>query len=140
MVVLTSRARTHLSEYCPQRSRVGMISARSWRFGNQDDLADVAPLGDEAVGVGRPVEQEGLGNDWLQLSVLERPYQRLNHPVEASLDVPPGEHVEAKTPLFSFITPSPFHQGIDENGLLASVRSAVATLRLSRSAPPRPQT
>ena len=29
VVVLTSRARTHLSEYCPQRSRVGMISARS---------------------------------------------------------------------------------------------------------------
>ena len=68
-------------------------------LGNQDDLADVAPLGDEAVGVGRPVEREGLGNDWLQLSLLERRYQRLNHPVEASLGVPPGEHVEAKDAL-----------------------------------------
>ena len=46
--------------------------------------------------VGRPVEREGLGDDWLQLPLLEPRYQRLNHPVEASLGVPPGEHVEAE--------------------------------------------
>jgi hypothetical protein len=40
--------------------------------GNQDDLADVAALGDEAVRVGRPVEREGLGDDGLQLPVLEQ--------------------------------------------------------------------
>src|SRR5664280_1994271 len=49
--------------------------------------------------------------------------------------LPSASHQESmlrpKTPLFSFNTPSPFHQGVDENGLLARVRSAVATLRLS---------
>jgi hypothetical protein len=49
--------------------------------------------------------------------------------------LPSASHQESmlrpKTPLFSFITPSPFHQGIDENGLLARVRSAVGRLRLS---------
>jgi hypothetical protein len=45
---------------------VGTISVSSWALlGDEDDFADVAPLGDEPVSVGRPVEREGLGDDWL---------------------------------------------------------------------------
>jgi hypothetical protein len=39
--------------------------ARRRALGDQDDLSDVAPLGDEAVGVGRPGKREGRGDDWL---------------------------------------------------------------------------
>jgi hypothetical protein len=39
---------------------------------DQDDFADVAPLGDEAVRVGRTIEREGRGNDRLELTRLER--------------------------------------------------------------------
>jgi hypothetical protein len=68
-------------------------------LGDQDDLADVAPLRNEAMGVGRPVEWEGLGDDWLQLSSAERRDQRLDHAVKASLGVPPGEHVQSEDAL-----------------------------------------
>src|SRR5437764_1074538 len=79
---------------------VGTVPAGYWALlGDQDGLAEVAPLGDEAVRVRRPVEREDLCDDWLQLSLLEPRYQRLNHPVEASLCVPPREHVEAKDAL-----------------------------------------
>ena len=90
VVVLTSESTDASLGILPAALPVGRYFRKLLgALGNQDDLADVAPLGDEAVGVGRPVEREGLGNDWLQLSLLERRYQRLNHPVEASLDVPP---------------------------------------------------
>jgi hypothetical protein len=39
---------------------------------DQDDFADVAPLGDEAVRVGRTIEREGRGDDRLELTRLER--------------------------------------------------------------------
>src|SRR5207248_11428992 len=86
----------------------GTIPPSSWElFGDQDDLADVAPLGDEAVRVRRPVEREDLCDDWLQLSLLEPRYQRFDHPVEASLGVPPREHVEAKDALVLVHHPQP---------------------------------
>ncbi len=65
-----------------------------WRLGDQDDFADVAPFGDEAVRLGRLVKREGRGHDWLQRAVLECRYQRLDHPVEGSLGVPPRQDVE----------------------------------------------
>src|SRR5207302_11270372 len=73
----------------------------------QDALADVAPLSDEAVRVGCTVEREGLGHDWLQLTALQLAYQRLNHPIERSLGVPPGEHVEAEHALVLVQRPQP---------------------------------
>jgi hypothetical protein len=89
-------------------------SASSWpHFGGPGRPCGCAPLGDEAVGVGRPVTRERLGDNRLQLPLLEGRYQRLNHPVQAFISVPAGDHVEAKDALSSFITPSPFHRCIE---------------------------
>src|SRR5437588_12842139 len=64
--------------------------------GNQHDLADVAPLGDEAVRIGRSVEREGLGDDRPSLPRTEPRYPRLDRPVEACLGAPAGERVGAE--------------------------------------------
>jgi hypothetical protein len=98
---------------------------------DQDDLADVAPLGDEAVRVRRSIEWEGRGDNGPDLPRLEPRYQRLNHRSRLPSVSHQDSMLRPKTPLFSFITPRPFHHGIDENGLLASVLRAVGRLRVS---------
>jgi len=44
------------------------LPAAGARSGNEDDLADVAPLGDEAVRLGRSVKRERRGDDGLELA------------------------------------------------------------------------
>src|SRR6201746_1804283 len=53
----------------------------------QHDLADVAALGDEFVGLAGPVERKGLGDDRIQPARLEIGQQRLGEPGRGA---PPG--------------------------------------------------
>src|SRR4051812_32215535 len=76
-----------------------------WRVGatpdlrDEHDLADVAPLLDEAVGIRGAVEWERFGDDGAKLTLAEALEKRLGEPVQASLPVPPGEHVEPEDAL-----------------------------------------
>ena len=58
----------------------------------------------------------------------------INGSITRSRDPSASHHASTlspNTPLFSLITPRPFHQGIDENGLLARVFNAAGMLRFS---------
>src|SRR5918995_4108054 len=61
---------------------------------DEHDLADVAALLHEAMGLARGVERERLRDDGLQLTGLERGAERLNDAIEIALAIPPVEHVE----------------------------------------------
>src|SRR5262249_30768853 len=69
-------------------------------LGDEHDLADVLPIGDEAVGVARLFERERLGHDRVDRdrSLLEFLADRLQRAIE-SLSVLPGEHVEPEDSL-----------------------------------------
>src|SRR5258707_9603669 len=77
-------------------------SSRPWNplalLWEQHDLADVAALGDEFVGLAGALEGERLGDHGLETTGLEVGHQRLGHAVEVSLAIPPAQHVEAEHP------------------------------------------
>src|SRR5688572_3854127 len=72
-----------------------LVSVAPCPSGDENHLADVAALGDHAVGVGGAVERERLGHHGLDRSVVDQLTQRLDPGIEGAGVLPQRQHVEA---------------------------------------------